>query len=63
MIVLPNNGNVIMTAEQTVGLTKRDVHVVPSRSIQAGLSAAVVYDRRADGCRERSRDGRGCWSR
>jgi DAK2 domain fusion protein YloV len=49
VIVLPNNGNVIMTAEQTIALTKRDVHVVPSRSIQAGLSAAVVYDRRADG--------------
>jgi DAK2 domain fusion protein YloV len=49
VIVLPNNGNVIMTAEQTVALTNREVHVVPSRSIQAGLSAAVVYDPRADG--------------
>jgi DAK2 domain fusion protein YloV len=49
VIVLPNNGNVIMTAEQTIALTNRDVHVVPSRSVQAGLSAAVVYDRRADG--------------
>jgi DAK2 domain fusion protein YloV len=49
VILLPNNGNVIMTAEQTIALTKRDVSVVPSRSIQAGLSAAVVYDRRAPG--------------
>ncbi len=49
VIVLPNNGNVIMTAEQTVGLAEREVHVVPSRSIQAGLSAAVVYDPRASG--------------
>ena len=49
VIVLPNNGNVIMTAEQTLALTKREVHVVPSRSIQAGLSAAVVYDPRATG--------------
>jgi DAK2 domain fusion protein YloV len=49
VIVLPNNGNVIMTAEQTIALTGRQVHVVPSRSIQAGLSAAVVYDRRAEG--------------
>jgi len=47
VVVLPNNGNIIMTAEQTVGLTKREVHVVHSRSIQGGLSAAVVYDRRA----------------
>jgi DAK2 domain fusion protein YloV len=49
VIVLPNNGNVIMTAEQTIALTKREIHVVPSKSVQAGLSAAVVYDRRADG--------------
>jgi DAK2 domain fusion protein YloV len=49
VIVLPNNGNVIMTADQTVGLTKREVHVVPSRSMQAGLSAAVAFDRRLTG--------------
>ncbi len=49
VILLPNNSNVIMTAEQTVSLTKREVHVVPTRSIQAGLSMAVAYDRRADG--------------
>jgi DAK2 domain fusion protein YloV len=49
VIVLPNNSNVIMTAEQTIVLTKRQVQVVPSRSIQAGLSAAVVFDRRATG--------------
>ena len=49
VIILPNNGNVIMTADQTVGLTDRDVIVVPSRSIQAGLSAAVVFDKRRRG--------------
>jgi DAK2 domain fusion protein YloV len=49
VIVLPNNGNVIMTADQTVGLTDRQVFVVPSRSIQAGLSAAVVFDKRRPG--------------
>lgn len=49
VIILPNNANVIMTAEQTVGLTGRDVHVVPSRSIQAGLGAAVAFDQRATG--------------
>ncbi len=49
IIILPNNGNVVMTAEQTVGLTQRDVHVVPSRSMQAGLSASVVFDRRTAG--------------
>ena len=49
VIILPNNANVIMTADQTVGLIDRDVIVVPSRSIQAGLSAAVAFDKRRPG--------------
>ncbi len=49
VVLLPNNSNVIMTAEQTVGLVEREVHVVPTRSIQAGLSAAVAFDRRRPG--------------
>ena len=49
VIILPNNGNVIMTAEQTPGLTEREVIVVPTRSIQTGLSAAVVFDKRKPG--------------
>jgi DAK2 domain fusion protein YloV len=49
VIILPNNGNVIMTADQTVSLTDREVFVVPSRSIQAGLSAAVAFDKRRPG--------------
>jgi dihydroxyacetone kinase-like predicted kinase len=49
VVILPNNGNVIMTADQCLGLTGRDVHVVPSRSITAGLSAAVTYDKRVSG--------------
>ena len=49
VIILPNNGNVIMTADQTVSLTDREVLVVPSRSIQAGLSAAVAFDKRRPG--------------
>ena len=49
VIILPNNANVIMTAEQTLHLTAKDVHVVPTKSVQAGLSAAVAYDRRSAG--------------
>ena len=43
-IVLPNNSNVIMSAEQAASLAERPVHVVPTRSIQAGLAAMVAYD-------------------
>ncbi len=49
VVILPNNGNVIMTAEQSIGLTTREVYVVPTSSIQAGLSAAVAYDKRMAG--------------
>jgi uncharacterized protein len=49
VVILPNNSNVIMTAEQTVGLAEREVIVVPTRSIQAGLSAAVAFDKRRSG--------------
>ncbi len=49
VLILPNNGNVIMTAEQTPSLTEREVIVVPTRSIQEGLSAAVAFDKRKTG--------------
>ncbi|MFH1834466.1 MAG: hypothetical protein ABH877_05525, partial [bacterium] len=49
VVVLPNNSNIIMTAEQTARLAGREVHVVPTRSIQAGLTAAVAYDKRHPG--------------
>jgi DAK2 domain fusion protein YloV len=58
VIILPNNGNVIMTADQVAGLTDREVIVVPTRSIQAGLSAAVSFDRRRPGA-ENARDMKG----
>jgi hypothetical protein len=43
VIVLPNNSNVIGTAEQAVGLASRPARVVPSRSIQAGFAAIVRF--------------------
>jgi DAK2 domain fusion protein YloV len=43
VIVLPNNGNVILSAEQAVGLASRPARVVPTRSQQAGLAAMVRY--------------------
>jgi DAK2 domain fusion protein YloV len=43
-VVLPNNGNVIMSAEQAATLATKPVVVVPTRSIQAGLAALLVHD-------------------
>jgi len=44
VIVLPNSPNVIMAAERAAELAEKTVHVVPSRSMQAGLAAAVALD-------------------
>jgi DAK2 domain fusion protein YloV len=43
VVVLPNNGNVIMSAEQAAEHAAKDVRVVPTRSLQAGLAALVAF--------------------
>jgi DAK2 domain fusion protein YloV len=44
VVVLPNSANVRMAAERAADLSEKVVHVVPSRSQQAGLAAAVALD-------------------
>jgi DAK2 domain fusion protein YloV len=39
VLVLPNNANVILTAEQAAAMSDKAVRVVPSRSVQAGFAA------------------------
>ena len=43
VIVLPNNSNVILAAEQAAGLVDKSVRVVPSHSVPSGLAAIVRY--------------------
>jgi dihydroxyacetone kinase-like predicted kinase len=43
VIVLPNNKNVIGTAKETPALTNKRVRIVPTRSVQAGISALLAY--------------------
>jgi len=44
VILLPNNPNVILAAEQAAELGGKPVRVVPTRSLQAGLAAMVAYN-------------------
>jgi len=44
VIVLPNNKNIIAAAEELDRLTKKQVHVIPTRSVPQGIAAAVAYD-------------------
>jgi DAK2 domain fusion protein YloV len=39
VLVLPNNSNVVLTAEQAAGLSQKTVRVIPSKSVQAGFAA------------------------
>jgi uncharacterized protein len=43
-ILLPNNPNVVLAAEQAARATAKPVEVVPTDSIPAGLAAMVVFD-------------------
>jgi hypothetical protein len=43
-VVLPNNPNVAMAAEQAARLASKPVRVVRTDTIQAGLAAMVAYD-------------------
>ncbi|MGB2711153.1 MAG: DAK2 domain-containing protein, partial [Conexibacter sp.] len=49
VVVLPNSPNVFMAAERAAELSEKRVRVVPSRSQQAGLAAAVAFDPARDG--------------
>ena len=44
VVLLPNSSNVFMAAERAAELSDKNVVVVPSRSLQAGLAAAVALD-------------------
>jgi DAK2 domain fusion protein YloV len=48
VIILPNNGNIIMAAQQTQALTRKSVAVVPSKSVPQGISALLALNPRAD---------------
>jgi uncharacterized protein len=48
VVLLPNNGNVVLTAEQAAGMSERHIAVVPTDSIPAGLAAMVAFEPRAD---------------
>jgi len=43
VVVLPNNGNVILAAEQSQQLSDRPVFVVPTTTLPEGVSALVAY--------------------
>ena len=74
VVLLPNNSNVVLAAEQAARVAGKPVQVVPTESIPAGLAALVAFngersaDENAAAMREalaggRDRRGRGCLAR
>jgi len=48
VIVLPNNKNIILTAEQVRSLTDKTVEIVPTETIPQGVAALLALDYEAD---------------
>ena len=48
VFVFPNNKNIIMAAEQTIGLTEKNVVVIHTKSVPQGISAMLAFDPDAD---------------
>jgi len=48
VIILPNNKNIVLTAEQVYSLTTKSIEVVPTETIPQGVAALLVFDYEAD---------------
>ena len=48
VIVLPNNGNIILAARQAVEMTHKQVRVLPSKSVPQGIAALAQFTFDAD---------------
>ena len=44
VFVLPNNKNIVLAAEQAQALTKKNVVVIPTRSVPEGISACLAFN-------------------
>ena len=48
VLVFPNNKNIILAAEQTIGMSEKQILVVPTKTIPQGVSAMLAFDPEAD---------------
>ncbi|NLT72943.1 MAG: DAK2 domain-containing protein [Chloroflexi bacterium] len=47
VLILPNNGNIILTAQQASEITSRQVRVVPTRTMPQGIAALLGFNYQA----------------
>ena len=48
VILLPNNGNVILSARQVIGLSSKEVYIVPAETMPQGIAALQTFNFEAD---------------
>jgi uncharacterized protein len=48
VILLPNNGNVILSARQVIGLSPKEVYIVPAETLPQGIAALQAFNFEAD---------------
>jgi DAK2 domain fusion protein YloV len=48
LIILPNNGNIIMAAQQAAELSEKEVVVLPTRTVPQGIAALLAFNYQAD---------------
>ncbi len=49
VIILPNNSNIILAAEQAQDFTDKKLFVVPTKTVPQGIAAMLAFDPEADG--------------
>ncbi len=49
VIILPNNSNIILAAEQAQDFTEKQLFVVPTKTIPQGIATLLAFDPEADG--------------
>ncbi len=49
VFVLPNNGNVILAAQQAAKMAEKEVFVIPTKNVAMGIAAAVAFQPEATG--------------
>ncbi|MCL2369920.1 MAG: DAK2 domain-containing protein [Firmicutes bacterium] len=48
IFVFPNNKNIILAAEQAKAISRRNLHIIPSKNVPQGLAGVLSYDAEAE---------------
>ena len=55
VFVFPNNGNVVLAAQQAAELAEKEVHIIPTKNVAMGIAAAVAFQPELSGAENAKR--------